>query len=321
MLGIETTLVADDVFRKLSELDIYAHYIEGFKVPNLNFCSELRKDKSPSCFIYKHSDKWFYKDRGTNDVLTCFGYVMQKLKTDYQGALAHILTHVTKNKEFPQNYAPYHCDIEINTRSFTQVDLNYWGQYGATTTSLGKFNILPLSRYIVTKGNSATVNYCETPTYSIEAGDGKRRKIYAPFGDIKWQYTQVGNWIMGYDQLPWTESDLVITKSMKDVITWDVVSVAAIAPHSESQNVPKSFLRGLEKRFTNIVVNYDNDEAGLKFGNKLALENDYKTLFILDELKCKDISDTFKTHGIEMVEQIKNSFIIKPEENAIPKRI
>ena len=50
-------LSAENILKKVTEYDIFKYYISGLEAPGKKFCSELRKDRNPSCSIkYRISD-------------------------------------------------------------------------------------------------------------------------------------------------------------------------------------------------------------------------------------------------------------------------
>ena len=54
-------LSAENILKKVTEYDIFKYYISGLEAPGKKFCSELRKDRNPSCSIkILTSGKAFY---------------------------------------------------------------------------------------------------------------------------------------------------------------------------------------------------------------------------------------------------------------------
>lgn len=303
MFGTKGLITTTDIYNKCSEVDIFAHYINGFQGPHVKFRSELREDKDPSCVVYFHGDKVFYKDFGdSRSVLTCFGYVMKWLEKQgkpntYNDALKHIMEHVNPLK--PSAKAPARsCDITIVERKTVAEDMEYWAQFGIPLPILQVFKVFPISSYTVYSGqNIAERRFKPTDlVYSVECGDGMRRKIYAPYLKEKWVSTKTGDWIMGYDQLPWLGRHLAITKSVKDIMFWYTLGVPAIAGHSESQNFSPEFIRNLQKRFETIFVNYDDDPTGRENAEKLAKQHGLKTFFT-GTSEAKDPTDYYKKFG------------------------
>lgn len=63
---------------------------------------------------------------------------------------------------------------------------------------------------------------------------------------------------------------------------------SAIAPQGEANEWDEALVRQLKRRFSNIVILYDNDEAGRKGSRRAAASFGCKEVFLL---KSKDVSD------------------------------
>lgn len=107
-----------------------------------------------------------------------------------------------------------------------------------------------------------------------------------------------GSFIQGAKQLANTGDNLVITKSMKDVMSLFELNISAIAPTSENVIISYNQYDRLRKKFPNIYMLLDNDLAGVRGAHK------YKKAF--PGMKCifikrkysKDISDMCKKKGL-----------------------
>jgi DNA primase len=64
--------------------------------------------------------------------------------------------------------------------------------------------------------------------------------------------------------LPKTGDYLVVTKSLKDVMTLYSLGISAIAPISENCFLSESQYNRLKERFKYIILLYDNDRPGLR---------------------------------------------------------
>ena len=113
--------------------------------------------------------------------------------------------------------------------------------------------------------------------------------------------------------------DLVITKSLKDVMVLYEYGVTAIAPCSENVFVTASQFQKLKSKFKNIYLNYDNDEPGIKAMCKIKkLFSGLRIVFLPRHSGDKDISDFRKAHGhkktLELIEKVKNCYGKKETE-------
>ena len=96
---------------------------------------------------------------------------------------------------------------------------------------------------------------------------------------------------------------IVITGGEKDVLALRAIGYEAIAFASETSSVPKYFIDSYKDAFRNIIILYDNDEAGDKGAERVSTtlkENGFENVNILKlpsllkEKKGKDISDYLK---------------------------
>ena len=68
------------------------------------FCSELRRDKSPTCSVRAFDGKLFYKDFSTGESYDALGYIQQKYGIKFRKALAFI------NRDFSLGFVSW--DLE-----------------------------------------------------------------------------------------------------------------------------------------------------------------------------------------------------------------
>jgi len=194
-------------------------------------------------------------------------------------------------------------DIRFMERPWSKNDDKYWGQYNITEGICKHFDVYPVSYTWL--NNAILHTYInKSPVYVYKFG--KQFKIYAPYHKCKWLSNLNGDHYQGFDQLPWIGDILIITKSMKDVMTLYSLGYNAIAPHSENCKLSEEFINNLYKRFNTIYLMYDNDSAGHKAAIKV-LEK-FKTIHNICIDKEKDISDYIKHNGVE-----KTTFLIKEQ--------
>lgn len=117
--------------------------------------------------------------------------------------------------------------------------------------------------------------------------------------------------MQGAKQLPKEDDVLVITKSLKDVMTLYALGITAIAPNSENLFLTESQFSKLKSRFKRIIVFYDNDLTGLHNMNKIRKSFDVECMWIPRSYGAKDISDFHKMYGrektLELIEYARRS--------------
>jgi hypothetical protein len=299
-------LSKDILYSKISQEQIFQYYLPSFKKVGTKFKSELRQDPNPSCTITSYHGVLWYKDFGTTTkAVDAVGYVMLKYGLDHQQALeliakdfniqnSTIVGKISKvdsiAKEIPTRY-------EFKVRNYQSRDFEYWGQYHLGETDLKFFDIYPIQWLRIIKPDKVVVVREEFMyVYIIDSGI---YKFLSPYSEFKWLSNCTSEHYQGYNQLPWFNNELLITKSMKDVAVLYKLGYHSIAPQSESQLISRQFISVLKKRFERVVLFYDNDAPGIAGANRNAITHKLESIMIPQELGIKDISDYAKINGLE----------------------
>ena len=101
--------------------------------------------------------------------------------------------------------------------------------------------------------------------------------------------------IQGAKQLPKSGEFVVVTKSLKDVMSLYEFGIPAIAPNSENLFLTESQYEKLHQKFGQIYILYDRDLPGVKSANKIRKK--FKSLKVLLIPKVKDFTDYVKKYG------------------------
>lgn len=84
--------------------------------------------------------------------------------------------------------------------------------------------------------------------------------------------------------------------------------ITAIAPNSENIFITELQYKKLKEKFSNILVLYDNDLAGIDGLRKIKrLYPDIKVSFIPFKYEAKDISDFYKKYGKQKTQELIDS--------------
>lgn len=308
----------------ISDYDIYTHYLGyNFKVGEA-FNSPLRKDNNPSFSIFKSKrGELLYKDFGSGETGNVISFVQIKMNLpNYQSALVQIYCDLIWNKkgkvegvkEVTKQIKTTKADIGIKRQNFTQIDYNYWNQYGITLKILKHFDVYPI-KYVF-KGPYIHWEYTkDSPMYAYKVYD--KFKIYRPLetsNKSKWYGSLTREYLQGYKQLPNKGDLLIITKSMKDVMCLYSFGYIAIAPSSESTLIPENIINNLKKRFNNIILFYDNDESGKLYSDRMSKKYELNKIEIPIEKKAKDISDYYKLYGKQNSKELLGKLIPSNEK-------
>ena len=313
-------LSKDVILSRITEYDIFRYYCPSFKELNSKFCSELRKDQTPTVSIIKWNNKLLYKDFGFSEhTFDCFSYVQYVYTLTFFDCLRIIdndfnlnLAHQQDVINFTKGCLGYRHNkviedkkviiIKKKKRNWTLEDKNFWSKYSITKKTLCIFAVEPLDYY--------WVNYdrfkCNPITYAYKIGN--KYKIYSPYSDVKWTSNTTKKHVQGYEQLPDAWGLLIITSSLKDIMCLYEMGYYAVALQSEMQMPEEKLIEELNERFEQIMILYDNDlkepNPGQVMSSKICNTYGFKNLCIPDEYKCKDISDLIKERGIEMASNL-----------------
>ena len=142
--------ILSDILSQLDDYDIFAHYMGNFTVGKL-YNSPLRQDdKNPSFAVFKgRQGNLMFKDHGSGlagNALT-FVKAYNNIHTDaeLEKELLKIIRHTAPvstrdvTREYKSNAS---ADIGIVRQDFTQIDINYWQQFGISVPTLNKFNTI-----------------------------------------------------------------------------------------------------------------------------------------------------------------------------------
>lgn len=306
---IPTDITLDYILSKVSEYDIYAHYLGQFKVGAI-YNSPFRKDKNPSFGIYysKRTKQLLFKDHGTGECGNVVKFVsLYTGLTNYNDILKDIvkqlnITTDTKLDSSKQYIPSSETVIGIVRQKFTPTDINYWSQFNISEKTLKKFNVNSI-KYYLCNGIVKGIYKEDNPMYAYKVYNNF--KIYRPLADkyTKWRNNLTEYDIQGYAQLPSKGDTLIITKSMKDVMCLYEMGIPAISPSSESTFIPNDILEGLKKRFKRIIILFDRDNAGIKYLRKMSLKTGLEGLLVHKKFKAKDISDAIKANSFEEIKE------------------
>ena len=316
----------EDVYRDCNHYDLFRHYVGNFKLGK-PIISPFDGEKHPSFSIYVKNGQVLYNDfrYGGGDIINfvqkLFGLSYReainkiiydsglgnKYKTDLNYVTKRLITHDIKLEDTK-------VQLQIKSRKSALYDLEFWGQYGITPATLNKYNVRPL-KFIFINGKAYKA---DKYSYAFkEMKDGiPSYTIYQPYSKfMKWIKSHDHSVFYGWSQLPDKGEKLIITKSLKDVMTIDsLTGLPATSLQSETVKPKQQVIQELKNRFDNIYLLYDNDwdkpaqgkpNYGREFGKKLAKEFDLIQIeipdFFAENYNAKDISDLAKNADKEYV--------------------
>lgn len=322
---IQPKIDKDFILSKINQESIMQHYTGNDVTSKKLVTSCLRSDNHVTCGYYKSKSGVLYMhDFATGEHLDCWNLVMKMFNVNYYQALEIIAkdfclveSNIVKTKPVivPEIKETESAIIQVQIKSFTQKELDWWQQFGINKKILKKYHIYSL-QYVFLNGELRFTSSEKCPIYGYYFGKDKNSKelwkIYFPFNKekgIRFINNLPKKVLQGYHQLPKTGDLLVITKSMKDVASMYGFGITAVSTPSESTFVSDKQLEEFKSRFKHIVVLYDSDRPGKH--NLWIIRKKYPELnyFVLPNNLEKDFTDTLKVIGTNKMKELIKQFM------------
>lgn len=322
---IQPKIDKDFILSKINQESIMQHYTGNDVTSKKLVTSCLRSDNHVTCGYYKSKSGVLYMhDFATGEHLDCWNLVMKMFNVNYYQALEIIAkdfclvdSNIVKTKPVivPEIKETESAIIQVQIKSFTQKELDWWQQFGINKKILKKYHIYSL-QYVFLNGELRFSSSEKCPIYGYYFGKDKNSKelwkIYFPFNKekgIRFINNLPKKVLQGYHQLPKTGDLLVITKSMKDVASMYGFGIIAVSTPSESTFISDKQLEEFKSRFKHIVVLYDSDRPGKH--NLWLIRKKYPELnyFVLPNNLEKDFTDTLKVIGVDKMKELIEQFM------------
>jgi hypothetical protein len=307
-----------DQVKSIGSLSLFKYYCKNFKSLGKKFKSEFREDKSPSCQIDMIKGDLLYSDFGAGLNLHAIDYVKYKYNIGFKDTLKKIAHdfNIGKNSQFAnQGFNIRSAEIvdikekdltiiQIKKRDWNEYDKAFWDQYCIKIETLNKFNVVPISHFWINEYMYIADKLAYSYNFYFDLPNRYARKIYQPYSkNHKW-YSCGKFVVQGEGMLPKKGDLLIITKSLKDVLTLYELGYTAIAPPSETSWLPSEYFKKQKSRFKKMVIIFDNDETGLNKSKEFSEKWNIPYTLIPIESEEKDISDYIKHYGFDATKQL-----------------
>lgn len=307
----KSSFTLDDVLRVASEAQIVSYYLGIQKVPCI-INSPLRQDRHPSFGLYSpNGTEINYIDFSTRDSGTIFTLLKNIWNLDYPEVFKRICQDFSKFNSKATVIKSSKCDVtsqgsssnidmKCKVREWKDYDLEYWASYGITLPWLKYANVYPISHKIIVKDGKEFVFGADKYAYAyVEFKEGKTTlKIYQPFNKrgFKWANKHDRSVISLWTKVPKTGDKIVVCSSLKDALClWANTSIPAIAIQGEGYGISNTAINELKRRYKEVYILLDNDEAGLRDGEKLSASTGFINLVLPNINGAKDVSDLYKS--------------------------
>lgn len=253
--------------------------------------------------------EWRYKDFATDDEGSCFDLVMKLHDLDFTEALHRINDDFSLGLNGKSGPVPFKAVVpvsdtkdakpfKVSKRNFTQAELNFWGKYGISITTLCDYKVYPVSAFTTTNKEGKPYTIQSSNDKFIFCYDhGNWLKLYKPLDEKKYRFQYLGTkdpgYLFGFDQLAENGEIVLLTGGEKDVLSLSAHGFPAFTLNSETANLNQQIVTDLKRRFKHLLILYDNDATGLAQSEALCREHKLKRIILPAIPKGKDIADFF----------------------------
>lgn len=310
--GKQTHLSLEEILEKTTESSILHYYLGITSIPCI-INSPLREDKRPSFGLYSPDGiKIYYTDLSTKDKGGLFDLLGKMWGVSYKDVLIKIsndinnFTHSSELNKYSntsiRSIGTYRSESELQckVREWRNYDIEYWESYGISLKWLKYAEVYPISHKIIIKDKKRYTLGADKYAYAyVERKEGKvTLKIYQPFNKqgYKWSNKHDTSVVSLWTKVPEYGDKICICASLKDALClWSNTGIPCIATQGEGYRISETAIKELKRRYKNIYILFDNDEAGLIDGKKLAEETGFTNLVLPKINEAKDVSDLYKS--------------------------
>lgn len=307
------SVTLEELLNKVSEFDVLNHYFGVSELPVI-INSPLRQDRKPSFGLYSSDGKRVHfvdyatRDRGGLwDLLGLYWGVsyIQVLTRVWEDLPNFSSTNPVFNVKTTDcsreivHKQPKSIDLKCKVRPWAKHDIEFWKSFGITLEWLEYADIYPISHKIVLKNGQEYVFGADKYAYAyVERKEGNiTLKIYQPFNTkgYKWSNRHDRSVISLWTKVPEFGTRICICASMKDALClWANTGIPAIAIQGEGYGMSDTAVSELRRRYREVYILLDNDEAGLKDGEKLSESTGFTNLILPNINGAKDVADLYK---------------------------
>jgi DNA primase len=82
------------------------------------------------------------------------------------------------------------------------------------------------------------------------------------------------------------------------------MGLTAIAPQSETSDIPEKIIDDIRLRSKKLIILYDNDYTGIQQSKKYANKYNCRYIILPDDNKNKDVAEYVKHYGLDKTKEI-----------------
>ena len=336
------SLSPEQILNEVSQKEIFGLFINKEIITDKNratYVAPYRNDSNPDCYFEEYDSRLFFVDfADIPQSKNCFTFIQKCTKLNYIDALQYIVKNlnlgkgnsskrnesIQKEKEIVEvKKIKKERTITYSPRQFNGKDKKFWSQYEISREDLEYDRIIPIDVYKSTsrRGEPFIIRTFDIMYAYTDFTEGKV-KIYRPYGnkEEKWFTNCTQNDIGSIDHLPISGDKLIISKSYKDCRVIRNQGLNSVWFQNEGMIPKPTILKSLCKRFEEIIIWFDNDEAGIKAAKLVASHinslypGKVRIIYLDNNLlqeNIKDPSDLIAKKGREtLIEFMKNKKLL-----------
>jgi len=299
--GVFPTLNKDYILKRISQEQIFEHYLGISVVIDKLVKSPLRKDDNPTCsFYYNITGRLRFRDFSGHFWGDCFDIVAYILKVDSKNKKAFQLilhtiakdfkihkyennTEIHKYENITRNFfskkkAKSKLIFKIIPRTYNYHDDDYWNKFNINQNILKHGKVYAAEEIYLSRDNynfTRIYKYSlKDPAYCYYGGKGtfdiEDWKVYYPFRKNKGEqrFHTNSSFLQG-KHLIIGDKVGIITKAYKDVLSFRSFGLQAVAPSAESVLLSQADYEFMKDRFDVLISCMDFDYAGIKMAQQL----------------------------------------------------
>lgn len=312
----------EDVHRVTTQVQITSYYLGVKDIPCI-ICSPLRRDEKPSMGIYSpNGTEVNFIDFGTGERGSIFTLLRKMWNTSFADTLkkiyedfARFSSSVSVRASIPScrivgnSDHSRSVDMQCKVREWRDYDIEYWESYGVPLKWLKYADVYPISHKIIIKNGNSYVFGADKYAYAyVEFKEGKTTlKIYQPYNKsgFKWANKHDKSVISLWTKVPEYGDKICICSSLKDALClWANTGIPALAIQGEGYSISNTAVSELKRRYKEIYILLDNDDAGLQDAVKLSESTGFTNIVLPKKYGEKDISDLY--HSLQDKERFKS---------------
>jgi len=317
-----TNLTVENVLKRISEYDIFRHYMKNRFELNHPTYSPFRYEENPSFLIgNKYGTLYFIDFADTDKRGDCFEFVKKLYGISMSEALKMIdrdfglgilpehntgeYKRIKSSYKQPEELGKRYSVIQVVTRKFTKEELSYWNQYYQDIDDLRANKVYSIDKM-----------YLNRKLFPLKPTElrfgylyGSSWKIYRPFGSRKTKWVPNN---VPIDTLEGKENITNCEKAFINKSKKDHMIISKLFPHScavQNEGIAcfsEENILFLRKNSKKQILSFDSDVVGVKNSQQITqiFGFDYCNVpkkYLSEGIK--DWADLAKEYGLDVIEE------------------